>query len=197
VRIRIALSTAVAVSIVSTTLFNILGSTPAASARTDHMAFASDRLSNDPITVMSYSQAEKISQLVTFYDGVLDSQEAAFFNALVAQETASFFKALELRQERAAAQVVSVVSYTSTGNSADATSTNTADWACIRFHESRDNYTDGNGGAYQFEYGTWHAVTGLPNPAEDYPAAVQDAAALRLYSERGWSPWTTRFVCGL
>ncbi len=38
---------------------------------------------------------------------------------------------------------------------------------------------------------------GLPSPAEDYPPAVQDAAALKLYSERGWEPWTTRYVCGL
>jgi len=37
----------------------------------------------------------------------------------------------------------------------------------------------------------------LPSPAEDYPAAVQDAAALKLYSQRGWEPWTTRYVCGL
>ena len=55
----------------------------------------------------------------------------------------------------------------------------------------------GNGGAYQFEFGTWHALTGLPAPAEDYPASVQDAAALRLYAQRGWEPWTTRYVCGL
>ena len=79
----------------------------------------------------------------------------------------------------------------------DATSTNTADWACIRLHESGGNYSVGNGGAYQFEFGTWTALTGLPSPAEDYPPAVQDAAALKLYSERGWEPWTTRYVCGL
>ena len=79
----------------------------------------------------------------------------------------------------------------------DATSTNTADWACIREHESGDDYSVGNGGAYQFELGTWTALTGLPSPAEDYPPAVQDSAALKLYSERGWEPWTTRYVCGL
>ncbi len=55
----------------------------------------------------------------------------------------------------------------------------------------------GNGGAYQFEFGTWNSLTGLPSPAQDYPAAVQDAAALKLYSQRGWAPWTTRYVCGL
>jgi len=81
--------------------------------------------------------------------------------------------------------------------SSDATSTDTGDWACIREHESGDNYSDGNGGAYQFELGTWNALTGLPSPAEDYPPAVQDAAALKLFSQRGWEPWTTRYVCGL
>ena len=79
----------------------------------------------------------------------------------------------------------------------DAESTNTADWECIRFHESSDNYGIGGGGAYQFESGTWQSTTGLPGNAQDYPPAVQDAAALKLYSERGFEPWTTRFVCGL
>ena len=81
--------------------------------------------------------------------------------------------------------------------SSDATSTNTADWACIREHESGDDYGAGNGGAYQFELGTWISLTGLPSPAEDYPPAVQDAAALKLFSQRGWEPWSTRYVCGL
>ena len=65
---------------------------------------------------------------------------------------------------------------------------NTADWACIRQHESNDNYAEGNGGAYQFELGTWSALTGLPSPAEDYPPAVQDAAALKLYPSAAGSP---------
>ena len=79
----------------------------------------------------------------------------------------------------------------------DATSTNTLHWACIRQHESSGDYSAGAGGAYQFQFGTWTALTGLPSPAQDYPASVQDAAALKLYSERGWEPWTTRYVCGL
>ena len=79
----------------------------------------------------------------------------------------------------------------------DATSTNTPDWACIRQHESGDNYAEGGGGAYQFELGTWEGLTGLGTPAQDSPPAVQDAAALKLYAERGWEPWTTRYVCGL
>ena len=84
-----------------------------------------------------------------------------------------------------------------TGGVTDATNTSTADWACIRQHESNGNYAKGNGGAYQFQFGTWNALTGLPSPAEDYPPAVQDAAALKLYAQRGWQPWSTRYVCGL
>lgn len=79
----------------------------------------------------------------------------------------------------------------------DATSTDTPDWNCIGEHESGNNYTESGGGRWQFENGTWESVTGLAGPAENYPPAVQDAAALKLYGERGWEPWTTRFVCGL
>jgi hypothetical protein len=80
---------------------------------------------------------------------------------------------------------------------ADSTSVNTADWDCIRRHESGDNYAEHGGGAYQFEIGTWHSITGLAGSAQDYPAATQDAAALKLHAERGWEPWSTRYVCGL
>ena len=80
---------------------------------------------------------------------------------------------------------------------ADSTSVNTADWGCIRRHESGGNYAEHGGGAYQFEDGTWHSITGLAGSAQDYPAATQDAAALKLHAERGWEPWSTRYVCGL
>jgi hypothetical protein len=79
----------------------------------------------------------------------------------------------------------------------DATSTGTPDWICIKDHESGDNYSEPGGGAFQFEDGTWQSITGLSGSAQDYPPAVQDAAALKLYSERGFEPWTTRWVCGL
>lgn len=77
----------------------------------------------------------------------------------------------------------------------DATSVATTDWQCIRKAESTGsgpwwgNYSDSGGGAYQFEEGTWYAVTGLTGSAESYPQAVQDSAALVLYAQRGWKPW--------
>lgn len=93
-------------------------------------------------------------------------------------------------------------------SSADATSTTTPDWACIRDHESDDNYADntGNGysGAYQFMPSTWdEAVSGAGygqyanGEAFEAPPAVQNAAALWLYNRDGWAPWSTRYVCGL
>lgn len=73
-------------------------------------------------------------------------------------------------------------------------------WACIRFHESSDNYADntGNGyyGAYQFSEATWLSVggTGLPS---DAPPAVQDALAQQLQARSGWGQWSTASLCGV
>ena len=99
---------------------------------------------------------------------------------------------------------VPVTSTTTTSNGAssqsgasDATSTTTLDWECIRLHESGDDYAEHGGGAYQFESGTWEAVTGLSGTAQTYPPTTQDAAALKLHAERGFEPWTTRTLCGL
>ena len=68
--------------------------------------------------------------------------------------------------------------------------------AAIRECESGGDYsTDtGNGfyGAYQFDQQTWESVGGSGSPASASPAE-QDAAAQRLMSQRGSSPWPT---CG-
>ena len=88
----------------------------------------------------------------------------------------------------------------------DATSTDTPDWACIRNHESGDDYQIGGdepyGGAYQFSVTTWQGLgfAGVPNAA---PPAVQDAAALVLYAwdlkytGDPWYAWETAPACGL
>ena len=80
----------------------------------------------------------------------------------------------------------------------DATSTDTTDWQCIRIHESGDEYNDPSrpSGAYGILESTWESngYAGWPYQAE---AAVQDALALKLYNEFGWTPWSTRYVCGL
>jgi hypothetical protein len=159
--------------------------------------------------------------MATFYNTVTAHQEASFYADL------AFFKAVSAQQQQeeaaqaaaasaaaaaaaaARAQAVAVpvpapapapppaLPAAPGGASSDATTTGTPDWACIRQHESGGNYGEGGGGAYQFQDGTWTGLTGLPGPAQSYPAATQDAAALRLYAQRGWAPWTTRYACGL
>lgn len=80
----------------------------------------------------------------------------------------------------------------------DATSTTTPDWACIRLHESGDRFNTpaAPGGAYGFLEGTWLSL-GYTGWAYQAPPSVQDEAVLFLYNELGWTPWSTRFVCGL
>ncbi len=72
--------------------------------------------------------------------------------------------------------------------------------ACIREHESGDNYSEdtGNGyyGAYQDLLSTWesHGGTGLPN---DAPPAVQDQINYEIFLSGGWGQWSTAAGCGL
>jgi hypothetical protein len=69
-------------------------------------------------------------------------------------------------------------------------------WAELRHCESGGNYqaNTGNGyyGAYQFDLSTWHSLGNSGRPSDASPA-VQDAAAQKLASQRGFSPWP---LCG-
>ena len=226
VRIRIALATAMAVIALPAIFFAFFSSTSAASTQVSrHEASSQHRTVKIDDTLMSYSQAQYVAKMVDYSNAVeLGKEETylaefAYLKSLAAEQ--QFLKSLAAQQQVAAQEAAQAASAAAaarapvvavpapapaptpapapapTGAATDATSANTADWACIREHESNDNYAAGNGGAYQFEFGTWNALTGLPSPAEDYPPAVQDAAALKLYSQRGWEPWSTRYVCGL
>jgi hypothetical protein len=66
------------------------------------------------------------------------------------------------------------------------------DFARLRQCESGGNYAinTGNGfyGAYQFDRGTWNGL-GYAGTANQASPATQDAAAAKLQSQRGWSPW--------
>jgi hypothetical protein len=70
---------------------------------------------------------------------------------------------------------------------------------CIEWNESTDGRYSDN--LWQIEDGTWQAKppwgVDMPGSAGDYPDYVQDAKAYQLYLQRGWEPWTTRYVCGL
>jgi Transglycosylase-like domain len=235
-RIRIALTTAVAVIAFLAVLFSVFSSTPA--RVTHHKALGQRRAEKIGLKLTSYAQAEEATKLALFYNAVKASQEATymkevafykdltFYKDVIFYKDLAFFKAVAAHEQQqqaaapaaaaapapapasaaatspalvpaAAAAPAPVPAPAPAGGSSDATSTNTPDWACIREHESGGNYAEPGGGAYQFELGTWQSLTGLPSPAEDYPPSVQDAAALELYAQRGWEPWTTRYVCGL
>lgn len=196
-RTRIALTTALAVLVVvPVLLFALSSSSPSASARVRHEAASRRAAVRVDMKLTSYARSEKAAELATLSNAVTAQQEAtylkevAYLRALAAQRWA--VTAAAASRARVAAALRTLASAGS-----DATTTNTRDWSCIRQHESGGNYAAGGGGAYQFELGTWEGLTGLRTPAQDSPPAAQDAAALRLYSERGWQPWTTRYVCGL
>jgi hypothetical protein len=80
----------------------------------------------------------------------------------------------------------------------DSNSVATADWQCIRVHESGDNYNNPNmpSGAYGILISTWQSFGYSGWPYQAAPA-VQDALALRLHGEDGFGPWSSRFACGL
>lgn len=65
-------------------------------------------------------------------------------------------------------------------------------WLQLRECESGDNYraNTGNGfyGAYQFSQSTWQNL-GYQGRPDLEPPAMQDQAAMRLQSERGWGQW--------
>src|SRR6478735_235129 len=96
-----------------------------------------------------------------------------------------------------AAALVLVATVSSNVASADPSAN---DWLRLRQCESGNNYAinTGNGyyGAYQFDASTWRAVGGSGYPHQASPA-VQDALALTLYRQRGWSPWACARILGL
>jgi len=219
-RFRIALATALAVTVTPALFLTLFTTTPAGSAGSagsaQQAAIAPFRATSRPVelnlNLMSYAQAEKVSRLVTYAQAVeLQKEEGylryvSFMNSLAEVTYLKAVSQTHLQQATARAatppttpapQVQPAALPAPAVGGSDATSTNTADWACIRQHESGGNYSEGGGGAYQFEFGTWSSLTGLPAPAQDYPPSVQDAAALKLYAERGFEPWTTRYVCGI
>ena len=158
-----------------------------------------DQAANKAVFDQAVSKAV-LDQAVAKAIAAQQAAAAAAQQAAAQQAAAQQAAAQQAAVQQAAAQQAAAASVPAPAPAAggsDATTTNTPHWACIRQHESGGNYAVGGGGAYQFEQGTWSGLTGLGTPAQDSPPAVQDAAALRLFSQRGWEPWTTRFVCGL
>ena len=69
-------------------------------------------------------------------------------------------------------------------DSPDRTTTDTADWACIRTAESGGNYT-APGGAYGISAAVWAGLGGTGTPATA-SVAEQDRFALKLFAENGY-----------
>jgi hypothetical protein len=80
----------------------------------------------------------------------------------------------------------------------DADSVATADWSCIRVHESSDRFNSpaAPDGAYGILLSTWRSF-GLAGWPYQAPASLQDEVALELYARFGFRPWSSRFACGL
>jgi hypothetical protein len=173
VRIRIALTTAVAVIVSTGAFFMLLGNSGAASAgNTTHQA------------VHTTHHILRNTQLAFFHipSSVKSVPGSGLNLGGVAPTPAQV-------NPQPAAQVVPQT---------DGNSVYTADWACIRMRESGNRYNDPNApsGAYGILASTWHSFgfTGWP-----YQAApiVQDSLALKLHSMYGFHPWSSRFACGL
>jgi hypothetical protein len=181
VRIRIALSTAIAVSITTAAFMTLLNGSPAASAKSSV---------EEPTSTVHH-----VTQLA--------SSTLASFAVPVTVNTASG-PTVEV-----AGNPIGVAGLSSTAPTplpvpippvvlSDANSPNTGDWMCIRIHESGDEYNNSSkpSGAYGILDSTWHAFGYSGWPYQASPA-VQDQLALKLHSLYGFHPWSSRFACGL
>jgi hypothetical protein len=168
VRIRIALSTAVAVTVSTAAFFLLLGSTPAES---------SARVSLHHQVHLSHT---------------LLGTQLAFFNVPTTLPATHAVTPAAPAAAPVVAPAPVVVPTT------DANSVYTADWMCIRVHESGNRYNDPAepSGAYGILLSTWRSFGFSGWPYQAAPV-VQDALALRLYAEYGFHPWSSRFACGL
>ena len=200
-RIRIALTTAVAVIVSTGAVFMLLGSNPAGSAwaSTHHQVRTTQHTKLEHTALVSFSVPTTPLRAHTLDYGVPAAELAATFPpkpAVTPAAAAAPVRVVVPVRAAAPAPAPTPVATPAPASGSDATSTDTADWACIREHESGDNYSEPGGGAYQFEGMTWADFDGYAE-AEEAPPAVQDQKALLTYRERGWEPWSTRYVCGL
>ena len=173
-RIRIALTTAVAVLVSTAAISMLLGSTPAASARDAHQPVGASQVTHlTNLSLASFSAPAPIA-VQTWQESYMDLRGTVYTPKPVS------------------APAPVVVPQT------DENSVSTGDWQCIRIHESGDEYNNpaAPSGAYGILISTWHdfGYSGWPYQAAP---AVQDALALRLHSMYGFDPWSSRFACGL
>jgi Transglycosylase-like domain len=181
VRIRIALSTATAVSITTAAFMTLLNGAPAASAKSAVEEPAHAVHSITPLasaSLASFAAPEAVNTA----------------NGPAVELEGNPIESVSLSSTIPVPLPVPVVPVVQN----DANSTSTADWMCIRIHESGDQYNNPSkpSGAYGILVSTWHdfGYSGWPYQA---PPVVQDQLALKLHSLYGFHPWSSRFACGL
>jgi hypothetical protein len=188
VRIRIALSTAMAVIFTAAAFLTLLSGSPSASA------------AHQSVTGPS---ASKLAFYTVPAEGPLVSKLAFSVPPAAAPTPAPTPTIAPLAPAAAPAVVPAVAPVVVAAapvavSDSDSTSVDTADWMCIRVHESGDRYNDPSApsGAYGILISTWHdfGYSGWPYQAAP---AVQDALALRLHQMYGFHPWSSRYACGL
>jgi hypothetical protein len=107
VRTRIALTAAIAVTTIAipAVLMSLFSSGPALAQTTRHEAVSThqDADTHQPVrisdTLMSYSQAQQVSQLVTYANAVEAAQRATFYKDLIFLQDLAFFKAVAAQQQ--------------------------------------------------------------------------------------------------
>jgi transglycosylase-like protein len=185
VRIRIALATAIAVSFLTIAFFMSFGITTGATApKVAHVPVATHHAELSPRAVLASLAAPALAHPQSgLAEGVV-RRHAPVKAAPVAVPA--------VVATPAAVTPPPPVPVT------DENSVDTADWQCIRIHESGDNYNNPNmpSGAYGILISTWESFGYSGWPYQAAPA-VQDALALRLHALYGFDPWSSRFACGL
>jgi hypothetical protein len=107
VRIRIALLTAMAVTAVAipAVLAPLIHSDAASAQATRHQAVSLDpgtdahRAVRINDTLMSYSEAQKVAQIVTYANAVEAAQEAKFYEAVTFYKDLAFFQAVAAQEQ--------------------------------------------------------------------------------------------------
>jgi hypothetical protein len=200
VRIRIALTTALAVIAGLTTGLFTLGTRQAASAQgatNPHAHNEKAKLSNSALAGFAIPATVPVVTTTT----------TAPPPSTTTTTTTTPPKPVVITAPRVIAPIVAPPTSTTTTTPVapavpvlvtDANSVATSDWACIRVHESGDRYNSPSApsGAYGILISTWRSF-GLSGWPYEAPAGEQDKVALELYARYGFRPWSSRFACGL
>jgi hypothetical protein len=198
VRIRIALGTAIAVTCMTSAILMALGRTPDASA--SNAASVPAASSHTSPSSNSNLASLDVPVVVRTPLGLVIVVGGSHFSMKAAPAAAPITPAAAPVTPAAAtgAATPPVTAAPAVVATYDSNSVATADWQCIRVHESGDNYNnpDMPSGAYGILMSTWQSFGNSGWPYQAAPA-VQDALALRLYAEDGFDPWSSRFACGL